>query len=70
MPAAVPHFSMYHIFQGTVLLRFKMFSLWFVFVGFFMFYLCEKYKSIPAQYYVVDFASWVLRVNLLDLKTN
>ena len=39
----VPYFSRY------CTARFKMFSLWFVFAGFFMYYLCEKYyKSIPA----------------------
>ena len=38
-----PYFSSY------CTARLKMFSLWFVFVGFFMYYLCKKYyKSIPA----------------------
>ena len=39
-------------------------------VCWFTYYWCEKYKSIPAQYYVADFASWVPRLTLLDLKTN
>lgn len=36
-----------------------------------MHYFCEKYyESITVQYCVANFVSWVLRLTLLDLKTN
>ena len=64
MPAVVLY---YCIFQGTI--RFKMFSLFFVFV--FMYYLCEKYyKSILVQYHLANCVSWIPRLTLLDLQTN
>ena len=36
-----------------------------------MYYLCEKYyKPITEQYYIAKCVSWVLRLPLLDLRTN
>ena len=63
MPAVILY---YCTFQGTV--RLKMFSLFFVFACFFMYYLCEKYyKPITVQYYIADYVSWVPRLTLFDL---
>ena len=46
--------------------RFKIFSLFFVFV--FMYYLGEKYyKPITVQYYIADCVSWAPGLTLLDL---
>ena len=42
----------------------------FVFVCFFMYYLCEKYyEPITGQYYIADCVSWAPRLTLLDLQT-
>ena len=55
-------------FSRYCTIRFKIFSLPFVFV--FM-YLCEMcYKSMTAQYYVASCVSWVPRLTLLDVGTN
>ena len=60
--SVLPYFSRY----CTV--RFQMFSLFFVFVYFYV--LLEKYyKPITVHYYIADRDLWVPRLTLLDLQT-
>ena len=64
MPAVVLD---YCTFQGTV--RLKMF--YFLCLFFQCIILCEKcYKPITVQSWIADCVSWVLRLTLLDLRTN
>ena len=45
-----------------------MFSLFFLYLFLFIYYLCEKYyRSITIQYYIADCYSWEFRLTLLDL---
>ena len=65
MPDAVLY---YCTFQGTVVLRLKMFYFLCLFL---MYYLCEKYYiPITAQYHIADCVSWGPWLTLLDLPTN
>ena len=58
-------------FSKHCTVQFKIFSLFFVFVSFLCYNLCEKYyKPIRVQYYIVDCVSWVPRLTLLDLRIN
>lgn len=58
----------YCIFQGVY---YKIKTVFFIFVLFVMYHLCEKYyKPITVQHYIADRVTGVPRLTLLDFRTN
>ena len=67
MPApCMPAVVLLYFLRDSIV-RLKVFSLFFVFV---VYYLCENcYEPITVQDYIVDCVSWIPRLTLLNLQT-